>query len=141
MIILDATKKDKLVWKHDNVEHPFSSSAVWNALRQRGEEVNWAHLVWFSSCIPKHAFIMWLIIREKLLTQDKILKWSPSRRLNMNVMCCSLCIAAFDSHSHLFFECKYSMQVWLRVRNDAFMQHIPPKWNDIMDWLNAREQV
>ncbi|GJY53070.1 RNA-directed DNA polymerase, eukaryota, reverse transcriptase zinc-binding domain protein [Tanacetum coccineum] len=33
----------------------------------------WYKLSWFTQCTPKHNFIMWMAIQEKLLTQDNII--------------------------------------------------------------------
>ncbi|KAJ0887511.1 putative RNA-directed DNA polymerase [Helianthus annuus] len=131
-------KRDQLLGKDGNVFSEHSSSRVWQSLRHRNQEVDWVNLVWFPHCIPKHAFFMWLVIRRKLLTQDKILQWDISRRKNMNRMCCLLCYADVDSHSHLFFECSYSLQVWNLVRSKGGMDSVGPFWDDIVEWMAAR---
>ncbi|XP_022024384.1 uncharacterized protein LOC110924697 [Helianthus annuus] len=74
-------------------------------------------------------------MRKKLLTQDIILQWDLSRRKNMNMLCCLLRYENHDSHPHLFFECKYSTQVWDMVRLKAGMDDIDSKWEDIVGWL------
>ncbi|XP_035834095.1 uncharacterized protein LOC118482633 [Helianthus annuus] len=79
-------------------------------------------------------------MRKKLLTQDIILQWDFSRRKNMNMMCCLLCYENHDSHKHLFFECKFSAQVWNMVRYKAGMDSVDPKWEDIVDWLLVRSR-
>ncbi|XP_021991382.1 uncharacterized protein LOC110888150 [Helianthus annuus] len=135
---LEPSKPDRLLWKDDGEINEFSSSAVWHSVRHREPEVDWCSFVWFAQCIPRHAFMMWLIMKGKLLTQDKILQWDLSRRKNMNMMCCLLCYENFDSHSHLFFKCKFSSQVWLMVRNRVGMSFVCPRWVDIVDWLRVR---
>ncbi|XP_021975009.1 uncharacterized protein LOC110870116 [Helianthus annuus] len=74
-------------------------------------------------------------MRRKLLTQDKILQWDFSSRKNMNMMCCLLCFADYDSHFHLFFECNFSTQVWNLVRGKVGMDNVEPKWSVIVDRL------
>ncbi|XP_022040861.1 uncharacterized protein LOC110943397 [Helianthus annuus] len=135
---LNPTKHDKLLWKDGRDITEFSSSRVWHSVRYKVPEVNWCNIVWFSQCIPRHAFMMWLVIKGKLLTQDKILKWDISRRKNMNMMCCLLCYQNFDSHPHLFFECKYSSQVWHIIQSKVSMDAVSPMWTDIVDWLLVR---
>ncbi|KAK1440858.1 hypothetical protein QVD17_06690 [Tagetes erecta] len=127
--------EDQLVWKDGGQSLPFSTRVVWDSIRTRGHHREWAKAVWFAQCIPRHAFIMWLIMREKLLTQDKILGWNISRRKNMNMMCCLLCYADFDSHNHLFFECQFSSQVWLKTRRYAGLMSISPEWTSIKQWM------
>ncbi|KAJ0434466.1 putative reverse transcriptase zinc-binding domain-containing protein [Helianthus annuus] len=89
---------------------------------------------------PRHSFLLWLIMRKKLLTQDIILRWDLSRRKNMNIMCCLLCYENHDSHKHMFFECKFSTQVWAMVRIKAGMDNVNPKWEDIVTWLMVRSR-
>ncbi|XP_022020017.1 uncharacterized protein LOC110920089 [Helianthus annuus] len=129
---------DQVFWKDGNDLNNFSSSGVWNSIRTREADVDWFKIVWFSQCIPRHAFLMWLIMRGKLLTQDKILQWDFARRKNMNMMCCLLCYADVDSHAHLFFECKFSSQVWCSVRNKGGMASVGSKWDTIVAWLSSR---
>ncbi|XP_022042320.1 uncharacterized protein LOC110944986 [Helianthus annuus] len=136
---LDPLKVDRLLWKDGSDINEFSSSGVWHSLRHREPEVDWGSIVWFGQCIPRHAFMMWLIMKGKLLTQDKILQWDLSRRKNMNMMCCLLCYQNVDSHPHLFFECKYSTQVWRKVRDRVGMSSIAPRWTDIVQWLCNRD--
>ncbi|XP_022040716.1 uncharacterized protein LOC110943275 [Helianthus annuus] len=131
---------DRLMWKHGDNVAEYSSSRVWDSLRARDQEVDWANLIWFSQCIPRHAFLMWLIVRRKLLTQDKILQWNHTRSNNMNMMCCLLCYEDVDSHEHLFFECKCATQVWEAVRSKAGMESLEPKWCDILDWLGSHSR-
>ncbi|XP_021979869.1 uncharacterized protein LOC110875992 [Helianthus annuus] len=77
-------------------------------------------------------------MRQKLMTQDKILHWNHTRNNNMNMICCLLCYEDIDSHHHLFFECKFSAQIWDRVRIEAGMRNVEPKWSAIVDWLRHR---
>lgn len=32
-------------------------------------------MVWFSQCIPRYAFLVWLFMRERLKTQVKLKMW------------------------------------------------------------------
>ncbi|XP_022019069.1 uncharacterized protein LOC110919099 [Helianthus annuus] len=131
---------DRVMWRDGNNTSVFSSSEAWNSVRFKGTEIDWCTIVWFNQCIPRHAFLMWLIMRGKLLTQDKILKWDISRRKTMNMMCCLLCYANHDSHSHLFFECEFSTKVWYIVRQKVGMSTVQPKWEDIINWLRDRSK-
>ncbi|GJY40955.1 hypothetical protein Tco_0428225 [Tanacetum coccineum] len=49
---------------------------AWESLRPRGIEVPWYSIVWFSHCIPRHAFQLWLVMRRSLKTQDKLRPFS-----------------------------------------------------------------
>ncbi|GJR06010.1 sodium/hydrogen exchanger 6 [Tanacetum coccineum] len=45
------------------------------SLQLRTDVVDWYHVVWFPHCIPRHAIYMWLMIKEKLKTQDRLRQW------------------------------------------------------------------
>ena len=45
-----------------------SCKSSWEALRYRSYEVDWDKLVWDAVIMPKHAFICWLAIRDRLST-------------------------------------------------------------------------
>ncbi|GKB83265.1 RNA-directed DNA polymerase, eukaryota, reverse transcriptase zinc-binding domain protein [Tanacetum coccineum] len=67
---------DAMLWKgKDGTIGEFSVSQAYYDLQTDRNAVSWNKLVWFSQNIPKHAFILWLAIQEKLTTQDKVRRW------------------------------------------------------------------
>ncbi|GKC56323.1 RNA-directed DNA polymerase, eukaryota, reverse transcriptase zinc-binding domain protein [Tanacetum coccineum] len=68
--------KDIVKWKgNDNNLIPFNIKLVMESLSHSGGKVNWYELVWFKQCIPKHAFCLWLVMKGRLLTHDRIMSW------------------------------------------------------------------
>lgn len=68
--------EDKIVWCNKNGEYrSFSVSEVWKAIKLEYPKVIWHKHVWFSQCIPKHAFTTWIAIRGRLKTLDRMSKW------------------------------------------------------------------
>ncbi|KAJ0548751.1 putative RNA-directed DNA polymerase [Helianthus annuus] len=133
---LDPLRKDEIKWRtRQGVHTGFSSSTVWDDLRTGHDEVQWAKVVWFPQAIPRHAFLMWLILNTKLKTQDIMSRWNASGNANFNLMCCSLCTRGPDSHEHLFFECEYASRVWDGVKDRANMASTQHHWTQILDYL------
>ncbi|XP_020261420.1 uncharacterized protein LOC109837536 [Asparagus officinalis] len=92
-------------------------SALYNALKP-GSKVDRHDTVWEKLNYPKHSFIMWLAIQDKLLTQDRLHK-----RGIIQSNQCLLCEGAVaESRNHLFFDCNFSNCVW----------------NGIMEWLKFK---
>ena len=82
-IILNDTE-DKLYWKDlDGKLLNVVVSHVWNAIHLRSNEVDWFDVVWFFQSIPLHAFLVWLLIGERLKTQDKIQAWEADSSANL----------------------------------------------------------
>lgn len=120
---------DVPVWITNNGrEVKFSTKNVWMDMRHNETEVVWSKVVWHSHCIPKHSFVLWLAMKHKLLTQDKLLKWYPNKSLQ-----CPMCKTVEDSHDHLFFQCKYSEVVWNEIKNMARINYRAGNWDS---WVN-----
>nr|XP_043615900.1 uncharacterized protein LOC122587799 [Erigeron canadensis] len=129
-------QKDVLKWQDKGgKELIVKPSIVWESIRTHGNTVTWVNLVWFSKCIPRHSFLLWLVMKRKLKTHDRIKPWDVDGAYNLNLVCCSLCKTGPDSHIHLFFECPYSAQVWDKLKHMAGMSHLSNKLDDIVSFL------
>nr|XP_043625584.1 uncharacterized protein LOC122597009 [Erigeron canadensis] len=134
-------RSDSLLWRdHLDRDMNYSSTNVWDTIRHKGNVVTWVNLVWFPQCIPRHAFHLWLVMRKKLKTQDRMKYWDAGSETNLRLMCCSFCQRGLDSHSHLFFECEFSSLVWNEVKSLADLQHLPNQWEAIVSWMIAQQQ-
>ena len=129
-------QEDTLVWKtHDGMLNSFATDEVWQAIREHGNVVEWYHLVWSKYGIPRHSIHLWLVMRRRLKTQDRLKQWDVGGNVDLNLLQCPLCKGQPDSHGHLFFECSFSRKVWAMVLNEDDLPNLSPIWNDILDWL------
>ena len=134
--ILNDEHVDTLQWKmRDGTFRLFSVRDVWESIREQGNAVEWFQLVWSRHSIPRHATHLWLVMRKRLKTHDRMRPWDVGNDVDLNLLRCLLCKTQSDSHDHLFFECSYSSQVWFRVLQVAEIQFASEKWSDIMAWL------
>ncbi|KAJ9535294.1 hypothetical protein OSB04_un001606 [Centaurea solstitialis] len=133
--VLKPNVRDKVQWKCKNGKYvDFSVSAVWSDVFVAKEDVNWYNLVWFSQGIPRHAFFLWLAIKERLRTMDRLVNWRIK-----DVNACVLCSEGLESHSHLFVDCVYSKEVWncLEGVSGVYnliqrMEGVPNKWHELI---------
>ncbi|GJS75277.1 hypothetical protein Tco_0725158 [Tanacetum coccineum] len=134
--ILDANSHDVPCWRDisGNMSE-FLIKRAWEVFRPRGNEVAWYRMVWFSHCIPRHAFHLWLAMQNNLRTQDKLRQWDVGINVDLNLLRCPLCDIQPDSHDHLFFECNFSKQVWMYIRHLADMDVVPPTLTHITSHL------
>ncbi|CAH1434531.1 unnamed protein product [Lactuca virosa] len=129
--VLDPLMADKVLWrKRDGNLVDFDIQQVWNDINECGLKVSWVHLVWFKQRIPRHSFILWLAIQERLMTQDRMRFWDKNKNLN-----CTLCNIQPDSHSHLFFECPYSAFVWKAVKDRVEIRSDSHSWIELVEEL------
>nr|KAJ0187106.1 hypothetical protein LSAT_V11C900454800 [Lactuca sativa] len=130
---LIAEKKDEVHWRnHKGTIVPFAVNQVSSSLIYHESIVKWYHLVWFQNRIPSHCFIHWLAILGRLRTQDRMKKWKDS-----NGFSCVFCNSQLDSHSHLFFECNYTKEVWSLMKNKVKINHTSDSWFDIIRELQC----
>ncbi|GJX09125.1 reverse transcriptase zinc-binding domain-containing protein [Tanacetum coccineum] len=108
----------------------FSVNRAWKDLSENHDKVAWYNVVWFSNMIPRHAFIVWLLIHGRLPTQDRISKWYPNRSMK-----CSLCCEEMDSHDHLFFKCKYAAKIWSVAKGKCQIKETSNEWKRIREEL------
>ncbi|XP_057947888.1 uncharacterized protein LOC131143512 [Malania oleifera] len=98
--IEDAERRLK-EWDFDNK----GSSQCYDFWRQKGGKVPWFKEVWKNGSTPKHAFTLWLGIKGKLLTSDKICRGNDDHN-------CAFCKNETETINHVFFSCSFSSQVW-----------------------------
>ncbi|MFS7909488.1 putative RNA-directed DNA polymerase [Helianthus anomalus] len=123
--------EDKVLWKtNDGKLIPFTVSDVWMDIREVGAAVPWFKLVWFSQNIPRHAFILWLAIKCKLKTHDVLRAW-----MDISNLTCVFCKNGPDSHSHLFFECPFTYDIWCELSGLTRWGNIPHSWPLIVTHL------
>ena len=112
--------KDGLMVKFGNKELILEKFEAWRKgrllrnlysdLRPRGNLVNWTKGVWEAWSLPKHTFILWLALKGKLKTKDRL----SFAAIDLT---CTLCGEESESHRHLFFHCPWTYELWSSIRN------------------------
>lgn len=93
-------------------------------------DVDWHHLVWFNGHIPKHAFISWMLCRNRLNTKSRLQGWGvvdDDRRM--------FCSTGVETADHLFFECAYSAYFWTRIQEACLIYRSTYAWQTESQWL------
>ncbi|GJV47845.1 RNA-directed DNA polymerase, eukaryota, reverse transcriptase zinc-binding domain protein [Tanacetum coccineum] len=130
MIMNNDDHEDYVKWKKNNgVLVDFSIKEAWRDLKCVQPTVPWWKVIWFSHCNPRCAFILWMAIKGKLATQDKMMKW------NNEQLWCPLCKKCNDSHEHLFFKCDFSKQIWEGIKGKMYMGSVSDEWGDIVNTM------
>ena len=72
--LIRLVEEDRLLWIPSKSVQ-LTTSETWNYIRKSSLEVSLWKLLWFPETIPKHAFIGWLTISNRLPIKDRVLKW------------------------------------------------------------------
>ncbi|KAG2260728.1 hypothetical protein Bca52824_080022 [Brassica carinata] len=131
--VLLASETDKFLWRNSPDTEPgqFVASRTWETLNPAPPPVTWHKSIWFKSRIPKHAFLAWVTILNRLPTRDRLLQWGSNVSAS-----CLLCDVADESRDHLFFSCSFSHEIW-----NAFFSHStfnpPTLFEAVISWLSS----
>lgn len=98
-------RSDSITWHNLGVDS-VNTSQIWDTIRRRNPPPPWLNIVWNSFSIPKCSFTLWLVLKGRLLTKDRM------RNFRMNTdLRCLLCSDAIESHEHLFGSCRYITEI------------------------------
>ncbi|KAL4557476.1 hypothetical protein LXL04_035656 [Taraxacum kok-saghyz] len=135
--ILQTNKKDTVWWRdREGNKKDFNPTQVWKDIRTINPTVSWYKVVWFKLNIHSHAFIFWLAIQDRLMTHERMLSWNTSNNLK-----CLFCKEVPDSIKHLFFDCKYSREVWKQVCKICFLHTSGTDMYQIVNSLQQRSHT
>ena len=88
----------------------FHSKLAYEFFRPRSAKITWPKFVWHAPIIPRHSFIMWLGLKDRLLTKNKLQRF-------IDDLSCPLCRAENETLDHLFFHCRIGNQIWANVKS------------------------
>ncbi|XP_017252984.1 uncharacterized protein LOC108223310 [Daucus carota subsp. sativus] len=113
------TGTDTILW-NDCFHSRVSISVIYNDIATHKSPPPWLEFVWNIFSVPRYAISAWLILQQRLLTKDRIL------RFGMIVdPTCVLCASDCESHSHIFSNCPYTHTVL-----SACPVPVCTSWND-----------
>ncbi|XP_020890956.1 uncharacterized protein LOC110230943 [Arabidopsis lyrata subsp. lyrata] len=122
-------ERDVVLWKGkgDRYKTKFSTNETWDAIREARPCMEWCEGIWFLHATPKHSFISWLAIKNRLATGDRMLTWQngvdPS---------CVFCTQQIEDRDHLFFKCCYAEEIWSGLSRKILGQKFTTSWSDVL---------
>lgn len=132
-IVSSEAVDDCYMWKIGDaiLTAKFSTAQTWRYLNPPEEEVAWHSSVWFFGRIPKHSFITWVPVWNRMATHDRLRNWGVEVS-----SICVLCTVADETRQHIFFDCPFSHAVWTHFTSKAGV--VPPTlFEDSVCWLKT----
>lgn len=105
---LELKDEDKAKWLA-SASGKFSCAVAFEEIRDKSQVVKQWNLVWLNLSIPKHAFIGWLALNNKLLT-----KYRSANGVILE-LACIFCRNCLEDRNHLFFGCPHLLKEFGRV--------------------------
>lgn len=97
---------DKITWDGCLI-HDAALSFIWNSIRSPGARPLWLDAVWHPLAVPKCSFLLWLALKNRLLTKERMLNFSMTTDLM-----CVLCNSQLETNAHLFSTCPYAVHIF-----------------------------
>ena len=92
-----------------------------------------AHIVWFTQGVPRHAFIVWLIFKDRLSIRVRMRQWGITQG-------CMLCGEPEESMDNLFFACPFTFTVWSTLTATLLGTTASPDWTITVTSLLRRNR-
>lgn len=130
MLRLTETHGDDItLWKQADRKftNRFSAKKTWEQIRHCHQTCSWNRGVWFTHSTPNFSFLVWIAVRNRLQTGDKMRLWNAG--INTT---CPLCNEAEKTREHLFFSCRYSKQVWKILAEGLLQARFTTDWNELI---------
>ncbi|XP_062104077.1 uncharacterized protein LOC133815037 [Humulus lupulus] len=92
----------------------YQISSGYKMLNQMQERFHWSKEVWCRFNIPKHSFVLWIAVQDRLKTRERLRRFNISEDSS-----CILCNGAEETVVHLFFgrsfsqDCLQQLKTWL----------------------------
>ncbi|XP_048491453.1 uncharacterized protein LOC104887201 [Beta vulgaris subsp. vulgaris] len=111
----------------------YSIKKQYTALNGSDTRVQWSSYVWNRYTQPKHRFILWMSVQNRLKTKDRL------KRIGVCADdVCPICGQHGETVKHLFFQCYYSSQCIEQV-----LRWLGMHWNarnvlQLCRWIKGR---
>jgi hypothetical protein len=104
-----SSESDTLVWKSEP-NGVFSVKSMYAIINFRGVVPVHVHSIWKLKLPPKIHFFLWLLVHNKNLTRDNLVK-----RQSVDDLTCAFC-NELETCNHLFFECVVAKAAWSELK-------------------------
>lgn len=123
--------EDQVIWQ-PNPRGVFTIQTAWEYIRVHHPPDPTHLLLWQRGHIPRHSFILWLAINNKLRTMDRI-----PVSMGLPSHACVLCNQGAEDHDHLFFQCSYTRGVWDDLQAKAGITWPSLSWTLCIQWATT----
>jgi len=109
--------------------HKFSIKKMYKLLLGDLPKVSWRKMVCNNMGCPKWKFILWLALKGRLQTKDKLGQWM--REIDE---VCPLCRSDGESVQHLFFNCPVAGNIWRYLLQWQGITRSNQGWMEEVQW-------
>uniref|UniRef100_A0A803Q7H7 Reverse transcriptase zinc-binding domain-containing protein n=1 Tax=Cannabis sativa TaxID=3483 RepID=A0A803Q7H7_CANSA len=106
-------------------------SEVYKVLTAADDLCHWSKQVWSRMNIPKHSFLLWLAMLDRLKTKQRLVKFQITADAQ-----CILCEDSEETAPHLFFCCKFSQDCLRQIKEWLCWRAATTSLQNVLRWIN-----
>ncbi|XP_062089349.1 uncharacterized protein LOC133795898 [Humulus lupulus] len=114
----------------------YSIQSGYDILYDQHIKVQWSKFVWERCSIPKHRYILWLVLHRKLRTKEHLSKYFHA----MDTVCL-LCGDHKEDITHLFFQCTYSKICFVKMKEWIGCQAQTEHYQALLQWISKAKHL
>lgn len=81
-------------------------------------------------------FFLWVMIHNRFFTGDRMQQWNAQIDTS-----CILCQDPLETRSHLFFDCRFSAQIWETLTKGILKDHFTTSWQNILTLVSEPDSA
>ncbi|XP_062079978.1 uncharacterized protein LOC133784711 [Humulus lupulus] len=114
----------------------YSIKAGHELLFEHPVAVKWSKVVWDRLSIPKHRFVLWLVMMQRLRTREQLHKFQP-----LIDQSCLLRGGDIESIGHLFFHCQYSSSCLQKIKQSLGWNSVSLNLEQLFCWTHKAKRL
>ncbi|XP_058784491.1 uncharacterized protein LOC131659296 [Vicia villosa] len=130
IIKLRETANASEYWAKSIQEQKYKTNAMYAEIHGSNTDMRWKAMFYKNFARPRACFITWLALWERLPTKDRLAK--------INIITDGVCVfcGEQDTMMHLFFQCRYTAQIWCCILNWLGYRRQAGNWRQESFWLS-----
>ncbi|KAM6567268.1 hypothetical protein CsatA_026396 [Cannabis sativa] len=113
----------------------YKISDVYNHMTIGNQVCHWSKQVWSRMNIPKHSFLLWLAVQDRLKTRRRLVRFQIATDAQ-----CILCNESDETAEHLYFCCKFSKECLEQVKAWLGWGATTISLQEIIRWINRAKK-
>uniref|UniRef100_A0A803Q6E2 Reverse transcriptase zinc-binding domain-containing protein n=1 Tax=Cannabis sativa TaxID=3483 RepID=A0A803Q6E2_CANSA len=113
----------------------YKISDVYNHMTVGNQVCHWSKQVWSRMNIPKHSFLLWLAVQDRLKTRRRLVRFQIATDAQ-----CILCNESDETAEHLYFCCKFSKECLEQVKAWLGWGATTISLQEIIRWINRAKK-
>ncbi|XP_060972340.1 uncharacterized protein LOC133038266 [Cannabis sativa] len=113
----------------------YTISTGYKLLVQNPPKLQWTRQVWSRLNAPKHCFILWLAMHQRLKTRDRLFKMKI-----ITDTTCIFCCDRSETAEHLFFACPNTLIYLQDIKSWLGMRTMHTNLPNIIKWLGRLKE-